>query len=114
LVFYEKTGSNRFGSVFQFGSVFFGLARFFSIWVRFSFRFQTYKTETEPNRPFFQNFNWFFPWFGFFDNFFSGLIGFSVFFLTLYHVSLCHKKWVGVFYFIFSSIKKNKLQKLNM
>ena len=43
--------------LFRFGSVileqkpvqisFFGLARFFSVWVRF-FRFQAYKTETKP------------------------------------------------------------------
>ena len=70
--FKEKTGSNRFGSVFSgFGSVFSvwlgcsglarfwpGLARFF-FWffvgfgsVRF-FQFFVYKTETEPNRPVF-------------------------------------------------------------
>jgi hypothetical protein len=50
--FRAKTGSNWFGSIFPvfsvfsgFGSVFFGLTRFFS--VLFS-RFFTYKTETEP------------------------------------------------------------------
>jgi hypothetical protein len=70
--FKEKTGSNRFGSVFsvlarfflvlarffRFGSV---LARFGSVFfwffvgfgsVRF-FQFFVYKTETEPNRPVF-------------------------------------------------------------
>jgi hypothetical protein len=71
--FREKTGSNRFGSVFRFwlgflgfGSVFSvwlgfsGLARFwlgvFPVFCRFQFgsvRFFLYKTETEPNRPVF-------------------------------------------------------------
>jgi hypothetical protein len=45
--FRRKIGSNRFGSVL------FGLARFFflvfSVWVRFGFfQFQAYKTETKP------------------------------------------------------------------
>jgi hypothetical protein len=80
LFFRAKTGSNRFGSVFQvlawffrfwlgflgFGSVFSGLALFFrfgSVFFRFFvgfgsvrflfFRFFVYKTETEPNRPVF-------------------------------------------------------------
>ena len=51
-IFFKKkteTGSNRFDSVFQFGSVFSG---FFSVLVQF-FRFQTYKTETEPNQSVF-------------------------------------------------------------
>ena len=33
--FRTKTGSNRFGSVFQFGSVFSVLARFFPVWLGF-------------------------------------------------------------------------------
>jgi len=55
--FRTKTGSNRFGLVFpfllgffQFGSVFF---LFFSVWF---FRFQAYKTETEPNWSVFSKF----------------------------------------------------------
>jgi len=56
--FRTKTGSNRLGSVFSAWLGFFsGLTRVFSVWVRFGFfdlssvwffRFQTYKTETEP------------------------------------------------------------------
>jgi len=65
--FMTKTGSNRFGSVFQFGSVFFRFGSvFFNLGSVQFFRFQTYKTETEPNRLFFQNFNRFFSRFGFF------------------------------------------------
>jgi uncharacterized protein YdiU (UPF0061 family) len=41
--FRRKIGSNRFGSVL------FGVTRFFSVWVRFGFfQFQAYKTETKP------------------------------------------------------------------
>jgi len=92
-----KTGSNRFGSVFSFdsvlalfGSVFlffrFGsdFSGFFFVWVWF-FRFQAYKTETEPV-GFFKiliDLIGFFSWFGFFGYCFSGFIGFSVFLLTL-------------------------------
>ena len=49
-----QTGLTRF---FQFGSVFSGFARFFSGLgsVRF-FRFQAYKTKTEPNWPVFLKF----------------------------------------------------------
>ena len=90
-VFREKTGSNRFGSVFpvlarffRFGSVFFRFFGFGS--VRF-FRIFGYKTETEP-AGFFKNLIGligFFFRFGFFGYFFSGflgLIGFPVFLLT--------------------------------
>ena len=74
-VFSDK---NRFGSVFsvwlsffRFDSIFFG---FLSVSVRFGFfRFQAYKTRTEPV-GFFQNFNRFnrfFSQFGFFGYFFS-------------------------------------------
>jgi len=87
--FRAKTGSNRFGSVFSgSGSVFFGLARFFSgflsVSVRF-FWFFVYKTEPAG---FFKNLIGligFFFRFGFFGYFFSGflgLIGFPVFLLT--------------------------------
>jgi len=66
--FRTKTGSNRFDSVFsvwlKFGSVFSGLAWFFFVWLGFFrffyglgsvkfFQFQTYKTETKPNRSVF-------------------------------------------------------------
>jgi len=87
--FRAKTGSNRFGSVFSgSGSVFFGLARFFSgflsVSVRF-FWFFVYKTEPAG---FFKNL---IGLIGFFFGsvfsviFFSGflgLIGFPVFLLT--------------------------------
>jgi hypothetical protein len=56
-VFWIKTGSNWFGSVFRFcliwlgffrfGSVFLVLARFFSVWVRLGF-FDFRLTETDP------------------------------------------------------------------
>ena len=82
-------GQNRFKSVWLGFS---GLTRFvsclarffsgfFSIWVRF-FRFQAYKTKTEPV-GFFKILIGFFSRFGFFCYFFSDfldLIGFSIFF----------------------------------
>jgi len=77
--FREKTGSNRFGSVFSVWLGFFGLARFFSGSV-----FPVPDLKKRTGR-FFQNFNRFFLRFGFFGYFFScflGLIGFSVFFNT--------------------------------
>jgi hypothetical protein len=68
--------------LFRFGSVileqkpvqisFFGLARFFSVWVRF-FRFQTYKTETKPVN-FLKIIISFFSQFGFFSYFFSSFL----------------------------------------
>ena len=66
----KKKNQNRFKPT-GFGSVrffrtktgfarFFGLARFFPVWLGFFsldsvrfFQFQTYKTETKPNRPVF-------------------------------------------------------------
>ena len=51
--FRTKTDSNRFDLVFLFGLVF-SFFLVFSIWVQFVFfLFQTYKTETEPNRSVF-------------------------------------------------------------
>jgi len=35
LIFYDKTGSNWFGSVFSVWLDFFGLARFFPVWLGF-------------------------------------------------------------------------------
>jgi len=95
--FRTKTGLNRFGSVFQFGSilawfffVWLGLFPVFSVWVWFGF-FSFRLIKPKPNRIgwFFQNFNrfnLFFSQFGFFDYlffYFLGLIDFSVFLLTL-------------------------------
>jgi len=75
--FREKTGSNRFGSVFSvwlgFGSVFSVWLGFFPVFFRFGsvqfFRFQAYKTETEPV-GFFKILIGFFLRFGFFGYFF--------------------------------------------
>ena len=74
-----KTSSNRPVSVW-FGDFrtktssnqFFGLARFFSVWVRF-FRFQAYKTETKPVN-FLKIIISFFSQFGFFSYFFSSFL----------------------------------------
>jgi hypothetical protein len=103
--FREKTGSNRFGSVFsvffgfgsvfRFGSVFsvwlcFGSV-FFPVFCRFRFGFFGFLLiKPKPNQTgwFFQKFNRFnrfFFRFGFFNYFFSSflsLIGFPIFFLT--------------------------------
>jgi hypothetical protein len=89
--FREKTGSNRFGSVFpvltrfsRFFPVFFGLARFFFRFfvdfgaVRF-FWFFVYRTEPAG---FLKNLISFFFRFGFFGYFFSSFLGFPVFLLT--------------------------------
>ena len=66
-----KPVSVRFGffgqNLVQTGLDWFFLFGFGS--VRF-FRFQAYKTETEPNRSFFKKFNRFFSLFGFFGYFF--------------------------------------------
>jgi len=95
--FREKTGSNRFGSVFsvwlglarffgltRFWLGFFGLARFFS--VRFGFSGSRLK-KPKPNRTsrFFQNFNrfnWFFFTVRFFRLFFFRFSHFNRFFWT--------------------------------
>jgi len=93
--FREKTGLNRFGSVFpvlarcfRFGSVFpvwlcFGsFFLVFSVSVRF-FIFLLIKPKPNWTGRFFQNFNKFFFQFSFFSCFFSNfldLINFSVFF----------------------------------
>ena len=62
LIFLDKTGSNRLGSVFQFDSV-------FSVCLGF-FRFQAYKTETKPV-GFFKILIDFFSRFDFFGYFFQ-------------------------------------------
>ena len=85
--FRTKTGSNRFGSFFQFGTV---LAHFFLVWLgffsgffRFGFGFFDFRlVKPKPNRigRFFQNFNQFFFTVRFFRLFF--FLVFSVFLLT--------------------------------
>jgi hypothetical protein len=76
---------------FRFGSglaqFWLGLARFFSGFLSVSVRFGFLVIKPKPNRTgwFFQKFNRFFFWFGFFGYCFSdflGLIGFPVFLLT--------------------------------
>ena len=90
--FRTKTGSNRFDSIFRFWLGFFRygsvLAQFFfSLGLIRFFRFQAYKTETEPVH-FFKiligliSFFHGSVFFGYFFYGFLGLIGFQVLFLT--------------------------------
>jgi len=81
-VFRTKTGSNRFGSVFSVWLGFFGLARFFSVWVWFCF-FGFRLIKLNRTGWFFQNFNQFFLRFGFFGYFFLVFSGFLFFYLPL-------------------------------
>jgi hypothetical protein len=86
--FREKTGSNRFGSVFLVLARFSRFFRFGSVFFRYRFGFLLIKPEPNRTGRFFQKFNrfnQFFFRFGFFGYFFSGflgLIGFPVFLLT--------------------------------
>jgi len=75
LIFWTKTGSNRFGSIFPVWLGFFNLG---SVWF---FRFQAYKTETELV-GFFKILIGFFSRFGFFSYFFL-FTQFNQFFIFL-------------------------------
>ena len=85
--FRTKTGSNRFGSVFSvLSSVFFGLAQFFPVWVRFGFfGFSLIKQNRTEPVGFLKILIGFFSRFGFFNYFssFLNLIDFYVFFFPL-------------------------------